>query len=71
MHTYYTLYRPPAPGAIPKERLYFVHSFEGRTWVPDIQRYAWGFAVYCRELTAEEIRQYELVKGEDGWKENR
>lgn len=48
--------RPPAPGAIPKADLNEV-SFDEIT-TPD--RHYWGTATYDRELTDEEVSEYEM-----------
>lgn len=57
---YFTLLRPPAPGAIPKAGLVKVESFDRRTFVPCIGRDAYGSALYDRELSADEIWEYEM-----------
>lgn len=58
---YYMTQRPPAPGAMPKRGLIKSYEYEGRLFVEAIGRKAWGSVVYDRELTAEEIDDYELV----------
>jgi hypothetical protein len=58
---YYMTQRPPAPGAQPKRGLIRSFEYEGRLYVEAIGRSAWGSVVYDRELTDDEISDYELV----------
>ena len=59
IYRYYTLYRPPMPGTIPRIGLKAIEYFNVRTDIePGIR--AWGFADYNRRLTVEEIAEYEL-----------
>lgn len=60
LYRYYTLYRPPLPGAIPKDT-YLIHGYNERTFVPEIGRDAWGYIECKRELTSAEIADYELM----------
>lgn len=55
---YYTEYRPPMPGAIPREGLVRAYSYDYKQSFNG--RGAWGFAEYSRELTEKEISDYEL-----------
>ena len=68
LYKYYTLERPPAPGAIPSRGL--------SKGPGDIEAYdekrddcmggmvrAWGWALYDRRLDLQEIRDYELAYG--------
>ena len=57
---YFTLYRPPMPGAIPSGAVEAV-EFEYPHFVEDVRHNAWGFAVYNRPLTEGEISDYELA----------
>lgn len=59
VYRYYTRFRPPMPGAIPREELDRVHSFDTRQLVDGVE--AWGFAEYTRQLTEKEVRDYELA----------
>lgn len=54
---YATLYRPPMPGAIPREGLLEV-GFDEIT-APS-GHHAWGWAEYNHKLSETEIRLYEL-----------
>lgn len=56
---YYLPYRPPMPGAQPREGLDRVASFEQRQQFDGIG--CWGYAEYTRELSDKEIRDYELI----------
>lgn len=60
MITYYryaTLMRPPMPGGIPRRGLVQTKDIEGTT---PKGHHAWGWAEYDRELSEQEIDQYEL-----------
>ena len=60
-HIYYTLFRPPMIGAIPRHGLTEIDDFDERKFVPSIGREAWGKVTYNRELTNKEISDYELM----------
>lgn len=59
---YYSIMRPFGIGTCPKRGLIDVENFDRREFVKEIGRKAWGYALYNRELTEEEVRDYELVK---------
>ena len=59
-YKYYCIMRPPMPGGIPKGALE-VRTFRERRYVPEIDRMAWGYVIYTRELCYAEIREYELI----------
>ena len=60
--------RPPMPGAIPKGAAE-VESYADRRYIPQIDRMAWGWVEYDRELTLDEVYDYELIREprEDEW----
>lgn len=58
---YYTLYRPPMMGTIPRG-FTSICAYDERTFIPEIGRAAWGYVVYDRELTTREIDEYELER---------
>lgn len=60
-YKYFCTMRPPTIGAVPKDGLLYVESFKAQKFVRCIKRLAWGYAVYTRELTTEEIADYELI----------
>ena len=59
LYRYYCRMRPPMPGAIPRDGLDRVYSFDTRKSINGVD--AWGFVEYTRELTEKEIVDYELV----------
>lgn len=59
---YYTYLRPTMPGAIPK-CTYCIHGFDERKYVDDAGCKVWGWVDCERELTPDEVSEYELVKG--------
>ena len=59
-YKYYCIMRPPMPGAIPKGAME-VRTYRERRYVPEIDRMAWGYVIYTRELCTAEIHEYELI----------
>ena len=59
VYRYYCRFRPPMPGAVPREGLVHVGSYDYPQSFNGIG--AWGFAEYDRELTPKEINDYELA----------
>lgn len=59
VYRYYTRFRPPMPGAIPREGLVLVHGYDDRQLVDGVS--AWGYVEYDRPLTEKEVRDYELA----------
>ena len=57
---YYCSMRPPGPGAIPRGAA-LTNAYETRQYIPEIDRMAWGWVEYTRELTPAEIADYELI----------
>ena len=62
MTKYYSIMRPVGIGTCPKKGLLDFANFRQRVMVEEIGREAWGYVFYNRELTEEEIKEYELVK---------
>lgn len=60
VYRYYTIFRPPGPGAVPSKGLVRVAGFDDRVHVPSQRLRVWGWAEYNRKLTEREISQYEL-----------
>ena len=61
---YATLARMPQIGAIPMDGLVMVHA--GSCTTPS-GRHAFGYALYARKLTEEEIKEYELEEVDPGY----
>lgn len=60
VYRYYCRFRPPMPGAIPRNGLQNVCAFDTKGVVFDGNE-AWGYADYDRPLTEKEINDYELL----------
>ena len=60
IYSYYMTQRPPMPGAQPEGMISFV-DYNERRFIPELGRKAWAIIRYERELTPEEISDYELV----------
>ena len=58
LYYYGMLFRPPMPGAQPRDGLYAMYDAE----MTVRGRKLWGYVVYERELTKAEIEQYELLE---------
>ena len=61
-HRYALLMRPPGPGALPGRGL---TGTKGEHFKAPSGHFAWGWAEYDRELTDEEIADYELEPMEE------
>lgn len=59
-HRYYTLYRPPSPGAVPKG-FTDANVFGERTYIKEIGHAAWGTVDYKEPLSQKDISDYELA----------
>lgn len=60
-YVYYCPMRPPTIGSIPTYGLLYVEALDERKYIAEIDRMAWGWAVYRQELTPQEVADYELV----------
>lgn len=60
---YYSTQRPLEPGCCPRAGVQDVHNFDKKTFCKEIGREAWGYIDYNRELTPEEVEDYELTLG--------
>lgn len=61
VYRYYSLLRPVAPGTYPRQsEAKNIVNFDGRTFIEDINRYAWGYVEYEKELSCDETRDYDL-----------
>lgn len=61
VYRYYSLLRPVAPGTYPKpSEAKNIVNFDDRTFIDDINRYAWGYVEYEKELSWEEAAAYDL-----------
>ena len=58
---YYATQRWPVPGAIPRKGLLSTYDFDERKYIPTIEKRAYGYAIYDRQLTEKEISEYELT----------
>lgn len=63
VYRYYCRFRPPMPGAIPREGLEHVASFDYPQSFNGVG--CWGWAEYRRPLTDKEINDYELVESKN------
>lgn len=61
LYKYYTLERPPAPGTVPSWGLRDTEPYDEKRDGGMVR--AWGWALYDRRLTMEEIQSYELAYG--------
>ena len=59
VYRYYCQFRPPMPGAIPRDGLENIADFDYPQSFNGIS--AWGWAEYSRPLSDDEIYHYELA----------
>lgn len=59
VYRYYCQFRPPMPGAIPRDGLVNIDDYDYPQSFNGIS--AWGFAEYSRPLTEKEVHDYELA----------
>lgn len=58
---YYSTQRPLEPGCCPRAGVQEVHNFKEKFFCEEIGCEAWGYIDYNRELTLEEVEDYELT----------
>lgn len=58
---YYSTRRPVTPGSYPNGLVKEIHNFDSRTFCEEIDREAWGYIEYSRELSPEELEHWELT----------
>lgn len=63
MHTYYMILRPVGIGSQPKGFLNY-QNYDRRTYIPAINHEAWGEVTYDRQLSAEEIKAFDMIEKE-------
>ena len=59
VYRYYCKFRPPMPGAIPRDGLVSTSDYDWPQSFDGVS--AWGIAEYSRPLTDQEISDYELA----------
>lgn len=53
--------RPPQVGAMPKAGLRYVEAFRNQKYAAAVKRLIWGYAVYNRPLTDEEMSGHGVI----------
>lgn len=61
MKKYYSIMRPVSIGTYPRNGAENIVNFDRRQFCPEIQREAWGYIEYSRELSQKEAADYELI----------
>ena len=61
MNMYFSTLRPVSIGTYPKDGMVDFENYSRRLYIPAINREAWGVLYYNRELTQEEMENYDLV----------
>ena len=61
MYKYFTILRPVSIGTFPKKGLVDFVNYDKRRYVPEIGHNAWGYLLYDRELSEEEIYSYDFM----------
>ena len=68
VYAYYSTQRPIGPGTYPKPKGNFplhIENFDDRTFIPAINREAWGKLTYVSPLSPEDVKSYELVESNE------
>lgn len=60
IYCYFMTQRPPMPGALPKEGLCKIEEYDTKKFVYEFGGTAYAKLYYGRELSKEEVKQYEL-----------
>ena len=58
---YFMTQRPPMPGAMPRKGLKEIIAYDPDDYIPEICHVIYAELVYDRELTKEEVSDYELM----------
>lgn len=58
---YYSIMRPVSIGTYPRNGVEEIVNFDYRQFCPEINREAWGYIEYSRELSEKEAADYELI----------
>lgn len=61
---YYSIQRPLVPGGCPRAGVQDVYNYDEKKFCEEIGRKAWGYVDYNRELTKDEMEDYELLPAE-------
>lgn len=65
LYKYYMLHRPVGIGAQPMNGFVDFENYEQKTFIGEIGREAWGSVLYNRKLTDAEVKNYEMMRGEE------
>lgn len=60
-YRYYSTQRPLTPGSCPRAGVQEVVNYDKKKFCEEIGMDAWGFVEYTRELTKQEVDDYELT----------
>ena len=60
-YRYYSTQRPLTPGSCPRAGVQEVVNYDEKKFCEEIGMDAWGFVEYTRELTKQEVDDYELT----------
>lgn len=61
MYKYFSVLRPVSIGTFPKEGFVDFVNYDNRRYVPEIDHNAWGCLLYDRELSEEEMHNYDFM----------
>ena len=61
MYKYFSVLRPVSIGTFPKEGFVDFVNYDNRRYVPEIDHNAWGYLLYDRELSEEEMHDYDFM----------
>lgn len=61
MYKYFSVLRPVSIGTFPKKGFVDFVNYDNRRYVPEIDHNAWGYLLYDRELSEEEMHDYDFM----------
>lgn len=61
MYKYFSVLRPVSIGTFPKKGFVDFVNYDNRRYVPEIDHNAWGYLLYDRELSEEEMHNYDFM----------
>ena len=63
---YFSIMRPVGVGTYPRKFIMF-HNYDKRTYIPTINKEAWGVLEYDERLTEREVQDYGFVQADLEW----
>lgn len=65
-YKYLCVARRPEVQGLPQAGLQYIEAFKAQRFATAIKKLIWGYAVYNRSLTDEEVNRYGLIRTTEG-----